>query len=93
MAYLADGLTPDKYTADADELTAARKVLRKVVKFFAYDIRPVTKKPGYFLFPKYQIWNEFLLQYWFRTLMIVVAYLLDLLIIFRWLPRLIRGDY
>lgn len=93
VAYLADGLTPDKYTADSDELTAARKVLRKVVKFFAYDIRPVTKKPGYFLFPKYQIWNEFLLQYWFRTLMIVVAYLLELLIIFRWLPRLIRGDY
>ena len=93
VTYLADGLTQEKYAAGYDELNGTGKALRKAWKFFTYDIRPVTKKPGYFLFPKYQIWNEFLLQYWFRTLMIVVAYLLELLIIFRWIPRLIRGDY
>ena len=82
VTYLAEGLTPKEDTST---------FLRKVEKFFTYDIRPVTRKPGYFLFPKYQIWNEFLLQYWFRVLMIVVAYILELLIIFRWIPRLIRG--
>ncbi|MBO4466349.1 MAG: sel1 repeat family protein [Bacteroidales bacterium] len=91
VTYLAEGLTAEKYFEGYDDANFAGKALRKVWKFFTYDIRPVTKKPGYFLFPKYQIWNEFLLQYWFRVLMIVVAYILELLIIFRWLPRLIRG--
>lgn len=87
VTYLADGLTPDQFTSGEEELTGARKVL----KFLAYDIRPVTKKPGYFLFPKYQIWNEYLLKSGFRKWLIFLAYLLEFLFIFRWIPRWIRG--
>lgn len=78
VAYLADGLTADRYTAGNDTLAENKKDFQKVKKFFLYDIRPYTKKIGFFLFPKYQVWNEFYLQRWFRNLMIFLAYLLEI---------------
>ena len=48
------------------------------------------RKTGFFVFPKYQVWNEFLLQHWARRLMIFAAYVIELLLIFLWIPRFIR---
>lgn len=90
VAYLAKGLREEDYTAGRDTLAENKKDFQKVKKFFLYDIRPVTKKVGFFVFPKYQVWNEFYLKRWFRNLMIFVAYIVELLVIFRWIPRLFR---
>lgn len=78
VVYLANGLTPGRYTAGNDTLAENKKDFQKVKKFFLYDIRPITKKTGFFVFPKYQVWNEFYLQRWFRNLMIFFAYLLEI---------------
>ena len=48
---------------------------------FLYDIRPVTKKNGFFLFPKYREWNEFRLPYWLRITMIVMSFIIEILLI------------
>lgn len=91
VAYLADGLTPDRYIDGNDTLAENKKDFQKVKKFFLYDIRPITKKTGFFVFPKYQEWNEFYLQRWFRNLMIFLAYVAELLVLFLWIPLLIRN--
>ena len=90
VAYLAKGLREEDYLAGRDTLAENKKDFQKVKKFFLYDIRPITKKVGFFVFPKYQVWNEFLLQRWARSLMIFVAYVIELLLIFKWIPRFIR---
>ena len=90
VAYLAKGLREEDFTVGCDTLAENKKDFQKVKKFFLYDIRPITKKVGFFVFPKYQVWNEFYLQRWFRNLMVFVAYVIELLLIFIWIPRFIR---
>jgi TPR repeat protein len=90
VAYLAQGLREEDFTVGQDTLAENKKDFQKVKKFFLYDIRPITKKVGFFVFPKYQVWNEFYLQRWFRNLMVFVAYVIELLLIFIWIPRFIR---
>lgn len=90
VAYLAQGLCEEDFTVGQDTLAENKKDFQKVKKFFLYDIRPITKKVGFFVFPKYQVWNEFYLQRWFRNLMVFVAYVIELLLIFIWIPRFIR---
>lgn len=90
VAYLAQGLREEDFTVGQDTLAENKKDFQKVKKFFLYDIRPITKKVGFFVFPKYQVWNEFYLQHWFRNLMVFVAYVIELLLIFIWIPRFIR---
>lgn len=93
VTYLADGLREEDYLPSSDTLSDNMGFGQRLKKFFFYDIRPVTKKTGFFIFPKYQTWNEFKLQRWFRILMIFFAYLLEIwLIVFlisRW-PFVIR---
>lgn len=90
VAYLAQGLREEDFTVGQDTLAENKKDFQKVKKFFLYDIRPITKKVGFFVFPKYQVWNEFYLQRWFRNLMVFVAYVIELLLIFIWIPSFIR---
>lgn len=90
VAYLGGGLTEDKYIVTNDTLSENKSGFQKVKKFFLYDLRPITKKNGFFLFPKHQEWNEFLLKRWFRILMIVLAYIVEIFLIFRILPNLRR---
>ena len=90
VAYLAKGLREEDFAITSDTIGENKKDFQKVKKFFLYDIRPITKKTGFFVFPKYQVWNEFYLQRWFRSLMIFVAYVVEILLIFVWIPRFIR---
>lgn len=90
VVYLADGLREEDFAITSDTIGENKKDFQKVKKFFLYDIRPITKKTGFFVFPKYQVWNEFYLQRWFRNLMIFVAYVVEILLIFVWIPRFIR---
>lgn len=90
VTYLAQGLLEEDFTAGRDTLAENKKDFQKVKKFFLYDIRPITKKVGFFVFPKYQVWNEFYLQRWFRSLMIFAAYVIEFLLIFIWIPRFIK---
>lgn len=87
VAYLAGGLREEKYIP-ADGMIENMSFGQRAKKFFFYDIRPITKKNGFFLFPKYQFWNEFLLQRWFRSLLIFLAYILEIFLIFRFLGHL-----
>ena len=88
VAYLGGGLTEDKYIVNNDTLSENKKDFMKVKKFFLYNIRPITKKNGFFLFPRYQEWNEFLLQRWFRMLLIFFAYVIEIVLIFKFLINL-----
>ena len=90
VAYLAKGLREEDFAITCDTIGENKKDFQKMKKFFLYDIRPITKKTGFFVFPKYQIWNEFLLQSWARKLMVFAAYVIELLLIFIWIPRFIR---
>ena len=83
VAYLGEGLREEKYLVANDTTDVDMSFWQGTKKFFLYDIRPITKKSGYFLFPKYQIWNEFLLQRWFRSLLIFLAYLLEIFLIIK----------
>ena len=83
LAYLGEGLTKENFTAGSDTMTASQKAFAKVKKFFLYDIRPVTKKNGFFLFPKYQTWNEFHLKRWLRMILIGLAYLVEIILIYK----------
>ncbi len=38
---------------------------------------------GFFLFPKYQTWNEFMLPGWLRTLLTVLAYIIGIVLIYK----------
>ena len=82
VAYLGEGLVEDKYLVANDTVDVDMSIWQRAKKFFLYDIRPVTKKNGFFLFPKYQVWNEFYLQRWFRSILIFLAYLLEIFLIF-----------
>ena len=82
VAYLGEGLVEDKYLVANDTVDVDMSLWQRAKKFFLYDIRPVTKKNGFFLFPRYQEWNEFYLQRWFRSIMIFLAYLLEIVLIF-----------
>lgn len=83
LAYLGEGLTEESFTAGSDTLNGSQKIIAKVKKFFLYDIRPITKKNGFFLFPKYQTWNEFYLKRWFRMILIGLAYLVEIILIYK----------
>ena len=87
VTFLGKGLNKEKYTASSDTIAENMSFGKKVKKFFFYDIRPVTKKSGFFLFPKYQKWNEFYLQRWFRVLMVILAYILEFILIVTLLLR------
>lgn len=89
VAYLGNGLRKEDFTVANDSIDEDMSIGQRAKKFFLYDIRPYTKKNGFFLFPKYQSWNEFQLQRWFRTILIVLAYIAEIVIVFEWLPRLI----
>lgn len=90
VAYLAKGLREEDFAITSDTIGENKKDFQKVKKFLLYDLRPITKKPGFFVFPKYQVWNEFLLLSWARKLMVFAAYVIELLLIFLWIPRFIR---
>ena len=90
VAYLAKGLREEDFAITSDTIGENKKDFQKVKKFLLYDLRPITKKVGFFVFPKYQVWNEFYLQRWFRNLMVFAAYIIELLLIFIWIPRFIR---
>lgn len=78
VAYLAKGLREEDYAVTNDTIGENKKDFQKVKKFFLYDIRPITKKVGFFVFPRHQTWNEFYLKRWFRNLMVFFAYLLEI---------------
>lgn len=78
VAYLAKGLREEDFTVGRDTLAENKKDAQSLKKFFLYDIRPFTKRVGFYVFPRYQVWNEFLLQRWFRNLMVFFAYLLEI---------------
>lgn len=48
---------------------------------FLYNIRPATKKNGFFLFPKRQGWNEFRWSQKTRSILLVLAYLVEIILI------------
>ena len=81
LTYLGEGLCEEDYTLSTDSISNFQTYLGKVKKFFLYDIRPVTKKNGFFLFPKYHEWNEFRLPYWLRITMFVLAYIIEITLI------------
>ena len=83
VTYLGEGLREDRYLPAADTMSAFQSFIGSVKKFFLYDIRPITKKNGFFLFPKYQFWNEFKLPRWFRIILIVLAYIIEIVLIFK----------
>lgn len=78
VAYLAKGLREEDFAITSDTIGENKKDFQKVKKFFVYDIRPFTKRVGFYVFPRYQTWNEFYLRPWFRNLLIIFAYLLEI---------------
>lgn len=88
VAYLGEGLREEKYLVANDTIDVDMSFWQRAKKFCLYDIRPITKKNGFFLFPKHQEWNEFLLQRWFRSILIFLAYLLEIILLFKFLSNL-----
>jgi hypothetical protein len=91
VAYLGDGLHEEDFLIDNDSVAEDMSVAQRAKKFFFYDIRPVTKKQGFFVFPKYQVWNEFYIQRWFRSIMIFLAYVLEIILIVAFV-RFLKND-
>ena len=81
LTYLGEGLSEEDYVIPADSISWFQSFIGKAKKLFLYDIRPVTKKNGFFLFPKYRNWNEYHLPYWLRITMIVLAYIIEIILI------------
>ena len=91
VAYQYSGLQADTIeAARTDTLANGKRAFWPTVRYALYKIIPSTRKSGYFLYPRFQQWNEFLLQRWFRSLLTFVAFIAFLLILFRWVPRIPR---
>ena len=91
VTYLGEGLHAEDFAPTTDSISNFQSFIGKAKKFILYDIRPVTKKNGFFLFPKYQKWNEFKLSSGFRTFIIWLAYIIELLLIIIILNRFFKG--
>lgn len=72
-----------KMMPDGDTVVQCVTYQGGVKKGFFYDLRPVTKKNGFFVFPKYQEWNEFRWPRWLRIAMIALAYLIELILLYK----------
>ena len=91
LIYLGEGLHAEDFAPPTDTLSNFQSFIGKAKKFILYDIRPVTKKNGFFLFPKYQRWNEFKLGDRFRSILIWMAYIIEILLILIILNRFFKG--
>lgn len=74
----------------ADTLANGSRAFWPTVRYAIYKIIPSTAKSGYFLYPRFQQWNEFRLQRWFRNLLSFLAFIGAVLVLFRWVPRIPR---
>lgn len=91
VTYLGEGLHAEDFTPPIDTVSNFNSFLGKAKKFILYDIRPMTKKNGFFLFPKYQKWNEFKLGDRLRSILIWMAYIIEILLIIIILNRFFKG--
>ena len=91
VTYLGEGLHAEDFTPPIDTVSNFNSFLGKAKKLILYDIRPMTKKNGFFLFPKYQKWNEFKLGGRLRSILIWMAYIIEILLILIILNRFFKG--
>ena len=91
VTYLGEGLHAEDFAPTTDTVSSFQSFIGKAKRFILYDIRPVTKKNGFFLFPKYQKWNEFKLGGRLRSILIWMAYIIEILLILIILNRFFKG--
>ena len=91
VTYLGEGLHAEDFASTTDTVSNFHSFIGKAKKFILFDIRPVTKKNGFFLFPKYQKWNEFKLGGRLRSILIWMAYIIEILLILIILNRFFKG--
>ena len=91
VAYQHGGIkAADIEAARTDTLANGHRAFWPTVRYTLYKIRPSTLKNGYFLYPRFQQWNEFLMKRWLRNLLTFAAFIGAILVLFRWVPRIPR---
>lgn len=91
VAYLHGGVKQADIEAIlADTLANGKRGFWPTVRYTVYKITPSTRKNGYFLYPRFQQWNEFLLKRWARNLISFLAFVGAVLILVYWVPRIPR---
>ena len=91
VAYQYGGLKADTIeSARTDTLANGKRAFWPSVRHTLYKVIPSTNKSGYFLYPRFQEWNEFLMKRWFRNLLTLAAFIAFIVILVRWVPRIPR---